>query len=254
MRKLIKLAWSAYRQIAAFKGLLEVLGIWKWIAAGGVLAVTALIGYGAKLPVWGRVLVSLAALAVILFVAGFALAFYRTWRGELNITPVPSKGVQPEVARSLPVILITWGEIDIDQAQREKDISGLESIMNRKAAERAAVGRDGIVEEFGFTLRCPEDTLENLTIRTISKGHYKVTFDTLPHLRKDEPGNLIPHISVDGVPDFGSEIKHLFEPSDEPWGAMEFTVTGRCKNRQFEVPYRAEGDIHTNDIKVYRDA
>jgi len=77
MRQRIRKAWSAYRHAAAVKGLLEALGMWKWIALGGAIVVSATVAWFAVIPLWLKVIVGLASAALVLLVVGGAVALCR---------------------------------------------------------------------------------------------------------------------------------------------------------------------------------
>jgi hypothetical protein len=83
-RKRIKIAWSTYRHVVAFKGLLEFLGLWKWIALAGAIAVGALTAVWLTLPLYSRFLIGLGGTALSLFLAGFGVCLVRIVRAEQN--------------------------------------------------------------------------------------------------------------------------------------------------------------------------
>lgn len=80
--KRLKSAWSTYRHIAAVKGLLEWIGIWKWIAPAGALAVGTITAYVASLPLYARLLTGLAASSLSVCLAGFVVCLVRVVRHE----------------------------------------------------------------------------------------------------------------------------------------------------------------------------
>lgn len=97
MRKRFSAAWTAYRHVAAVKGLLEWLGVWKYGVFAGGLAVGALTGWVWVLPLGARILVSLAGLVLFLFFAGFGLVLFREYGRPASLL----QPVEPLVAGPL---------------------------------------------------------------------------------------------------------------------------------------------------------
>jgi hypothetical protein len=80
--KRIKSAWSAYRQVAAFKGLLQTIGLWRYVTLSVALGVGALSAFWVSLPLPFRVLFGLADSALLIFLAGFVVCLVRVVRSE----------------------------------------------------------------------------------------------------------------------------------------------------------------------------
>jgi hypothetical protein len=75
-------AWAVYRHAAALKTLLESMGIWKWIGFAGACTMSAAVASLSLFPLWGKILLGLTTLAILLFTAGFGFSLYRIWKQE----------------------------------------------------------------------------------------------------------------------------------------------------------------------------
>jgi hypothetical protein len=78
MAKRIARAWSFYRHGVAIKGLLQALGIWKWVVLGAETVMSVALAYWFEWSAPLRILIGLISLAVMLLITGFAVALYKT--------------------------------------------------------------------------------------------------------------------------------------------------------------------------------
>jgi hypothetical protein len=78
----LKAAWAAYRQVIAFKGLLDLLGVGPGVVTIGGFLVTAVSTMWSDLALFERVLVSAAGAIVILHGVCFTLILTRVWKEE----------------------------------------------------------------------------------------------------------------------------------------------------------------------------
>jgi len=85
--KAVVAAWGLYRQGAAFKTLLESLGLWKYVVAVGAGVVGVVLGFWSGLQPPFQVLLGLGGFAAVLLVAGFAVAFRRVWKQGFQAAP-----------------------------------------------------------------------------------------------------------------------------------------------------------------------
>ena len=82
----VKAAWSYYRQVVAIKGLLQTLGVWKWVIGLVSAVVGVLVASYAEWPLWERVVVGLlgglVTLVLLLEVVAVVLAFKKFSGGQ----------------------------------------------------------------------------------------------------------------------------------------------------------------------------
>lgn len=88
MRKRVVAAWNLYRHGAALVGLFQALGLWGYIAATGVGVMATLIAVWVALPIWGKILLGLAILALALFCLGLVAAYKKvSYNSEIEPAP-----------------------------------------------------------------------------------------------------------------------------------------------------------------------
>jgi hypothetical protein len=90
MWKKIGTAWSLYRHFAAFKGLLEALGIWKYLYGVGAIVVSGMLALQSGLPLGLQVAVGLVIFILIVFSTGFVIALIRVHRSGVTGVALPS--------------------------------------------------------------------------------------------------------------------------------------------------------------------
>ena len=77
MRKRVLSAWALYRHGVALKGLLLSLGVWGYLLTMGATSIAVVSAMLISLPIWGKGLIGIAILAVLLFCIGFTVAIVR---------------------------------------------------------------------------------------------------------------------------------------------------------------------------------
>jgi len=98
--KRIKSAWGTYRQAAAFQGLLQAIGLWRYVVLSLALGVGTLSAFWVLLPLPFRVLFGLAASALLIFLTGFVVCLVSVVRSENSpnrkaTLPPPTEFVAP---------------------------------------------------------------------------------------------------------------------------------------------------------------
>jgi hypothetical protein len=83
--KAVAATWGIYRHGAALKGLLESLGLWKYVAFGIAAIMSGAYAFFSGLPVPLQVVAGLLGFAGILFVVGFGIVLVRV----LKLEPSP---------------------------------------------------------------------------------------------------------------------------------------------------------------------
>jgi len=114
MWNILSKAFEQFRRWSAFKQLLELAGIWNWVALGACVVGGFLVAWFSRLDPAVRALVLLAAIAIALAITLFAVALARTIKQEAPGASVTSKPKKTHVAIAgllvlLAVIGAVWG-------------------------------------------------------------------------------------------------------------------------------------------------
>lgn len=96
--KQITRAWAVYRHVAALKGLLSSLGLWKYLALAVAVSTSAAIAWLSTLPLWGKGLAGMITFALAVAVIGFLLALYKVgkYHPESIMEDMPDKSDSPK--------------------------------------------------------------------------------------------------------------------------------------------------------------
>jgi hypothetical protein len=112
----IKTAWGIYRHAAAAKGLLESIGVWKFVILGGSVLIAGIGTVLLGLPLVWAVLTCLVGISLLLLVCGLAIAVGRV--GKTETTP-PTEGTKEQSHAMKPhslwtaavIVVVTLGVI-----------------------------------------------------------------------------------------------------------------------------------------------
>ena len=205
MWKSVRKAWGLWRQGVSLVNLLKLLGIWKWIVLVGTLAAAVAVGFWARLPIWGQVLLALAFLTLILFIAGFTSALWTVWKDTSGITLAcslfdfsRSTEMQTEEGIVQRVHLVVIADLSNRGAETTVEIGGLSIRLEDYTVAASLVSLSGryipqwIAEDFAKVPHLEEVT-HNMTIPSRCAVTRFVRFDA------DTPKVLLDQMEKRGV-------------------------------------------------------
>src|ERR1035437_4483291 len=129
-RKRIKAAWALYRHLAALKGLLDALGLWKLVVVPWGVAMALLATHWKSLPPYQQFLVFLAGSARSAFLAGFIIYLVRVIQDEKVQAKNSSLG-----ASEKPKLLVTPSLLSFPLSPSIMGIGPLRSAPTRPLSE-----------------------------------------------------------------------------------------------------------------------
>src|SRR5437016_5008392 len=105
-------AFDQFRKWSAFRTLLDILGVWKWVILGASVLGSGLLSYFSKLDPFVRVILVLLFIALVLAVSTFCVALWKANRPtEVQTTGKP-KAYQIVLFVALLILAVVgaiWG-------------------------------------------------------------------------------------------------------------------------------------------------
>ena len=138
--KIVATAWGLYRQGTALKGLLQSLGLWKYVALAGAAVLSVMYAMWSGLTPVLQVLVGVVGFAALLLVAGFGVILVRVWKQPTRSASDPGAAsastfhgaAEHKLIKAPSGPLLQYVEIPLEDKwkfEREMSLCGLLSLV-----------------------------------------------------------------------------------------------------------------------------
>ena len=262
-RKRLKAAWDIYRHVAAAKTLLDSIGVYKFIVLGVSVVIAGASAIWFRLsPLWA-VMVCLVGIALLLFISGLAVAFYKVGR----VAPIlPTNDTKASVLKLSDMliavgiviatlivvgIISTWPhKAVVDSVRGEKSIM-TETNEGPKVLMKYEWRGNNDAEGIELINDGTESAL-NVQIVEVQNGNWAAQFEPVPIIEKGQhvivaPSSVLalsPHRHPVGKPQFGAFLRLVFTDKrikdDPPYVGIGIIFQSASIKEEFQSHYGIE--------------